>query len=153
MTATLSTSIQTPIPDGSLIVTTGTSTDLDWWRDHEYPTGLRGIIESYVPAEESTDHHAYYWVSLAGRYSTASVAAEHVKLIRTREQVEAAPVPTLDDLKGYISSALLAGGEVLDITEANRSEDEHTVALYGRTEDGIPFGVRVTVGEPFEIGH
>lgn len=150
MTATLTPATQTPAPKGSLIVTTGTSLSLDWWRAHEYREGVTAIVEDYVNAEESSDGHAFYWASNNGGVNNLVIAAEHVRLVKTPEEVAEARTPTLTALKEYVGNALLSDGDGFDITATGRSEGADTVAVYGRTKDGLPFGVHVTVGEPFE---
>lgn len=141
---------RTPIPEGALIVTTDTSTNLDWWRASEYPEGTRAIVEDYVSTEDAEDGHAFYWASNNGGLNNVVIAAEHVQLVKTPEQLAQARVPSAEDIKEHLGSALLGDGDGFDITETDRSEGERTVAVYGRTDDGLAFGVHVSVGDPFE---
>lgn len=141
---------QTPIPEGSLIVTTDTSANLAWWRASEYPKGTRAIVEDYVSAEDAEDGHAFYWASSNGGLNNVVIAAEHAQLMKTPKQLAQSRVPSTEVLKEYLGSALLGDGDSFDITETDRSEDERTVAIYGRTDDGLSFGVHLTFSEPFE---
>lgn len=151
MTVTLAPQTQTPAAEGSLIVTTGTSVDLAWWRDREYPEGLHGIVQSYVPAEESQDGHAYYWVSLAGRFHSATVAAEHVRVAKTPSQVARAQLPRLGSITEHVQRSLTRAGDGFTVTRADLDDDGSTITLHARTEDGLTFGVQMSVGEPFEV--
>lgn len=152
MTATHA-SASTALPGGSLIVTTEGSSALDWWDSEPYSKGLRVVLDEYVSAEESDDGHPFYWASTNGGVNNVVLAAEHVQLVKTPAQLAQTRVPTIDAMKEYLSRVLLDEGEGFEITETDRSDpagDERTIAIYGRTDDNLPFGVHISVSPPFE---
>lgn len=135
---------RTPAPEGALVIVTG---------DFSAPytlTGVKAIVEEYVPAADSEYGQAFYWLSHDGGLNNLTAPAEYVSLLKTPDQLAEDRTPSLGEVKRFLGSELLSSGEVFSIDETDPTESDKQLMLYGETHDGFRFGVQVNVEAIFE---
>lgn len=120
------------------------------WEGASYKAGRLIEIEDFVSAEEAEDGIAFYWASShgTGNMNDICVAAEHLEVVKTAEQMSARRIPTMEELRDFLGSALLGNGDTFDITETDR--DGAGVEIAGKTRDGLRFAATIQITTIYE---
>lgn len=119
--------------------------------NHALHEGQLIEIEDYVSAEEADDGIPFYWASThgTGNQNDVSVNADCVELVKTAEQMQARRIPTVTEIRDFLSSALLDDGEGFSVTETDR-DGENGVEIAGQTDDGLRFAGTIRITSLFE---
>lgn len=119
--------------------------------NHALHTGQLIVIEDYVSAEESEDGIPFYWASShgTGNMNDVSVYADAVELVKTSKQMNSRRIPTVSEIRDFLSSALLDDGEGFEVTETDR-DGENGVEIAGQTSDGLRFAATVQITSIYE---
>jgi len=111
---------------------------------YSYGKDMEFEVEEYVTAEEAEDTHGYYMGSNHGGSYNVEVREDHVELVRSREEMRSRKLPTPAEVAAIISSEVI-GFNDLNIDEADYSEGNGSIELYGSTREGLRFAVNVKV--------
>lgn len=140
--------MSTTLENGALAKITHDSTDE--WEGKKYRAGTLIEIEEYIDAEEAEDGQAFYWASShgTGNMNDITVDAAHVELAKTAEQMAARRIPTMEELRDFLGSALLDEGDTFEVTETDR--DGAGVEIAGKTHDGLRFAATIQITSIYE---
>lgn len=132
------------IENGALAKITGTSSTC------HSKVGDLVVIEDYVSAAESDDGIAFYWASShgTGNMNDLTPNAANVELVKTAEQMTARRIPTMEELRTFLGSALLGDGDTFEVTETDR--DGSGVEIAGKTRDGLRFAATIQITAIYE---
>lgn len=137
-----------PIENGTLAKITHDSTGK--WEGDSYKAGRLIEIEDYIDANEAEDGIAFYWASShgTGNMNDVTVDARHVEVVRTADQMTARRIPTMEELRDFLGSALLDEGDTFEVTETDR--DGPGVEIAGKTHDGLRFAATIQITSIYE---
>jgi hypothetical protein len=112
---------------------------------YNYYAGMTFTIEDHVTAEEAEadDGFGYYYGSNNGGMNNVEVREDHVEAIKSREEMDARTIPTIDEVAAHIGSE--AHGGDLGIHESDWGSGDGVINLYGTTEDGLGFAAVIKV--------
>lgn len=121
------------------------------WEGGGYKAGRLIEIEDFVSAEEAEDGIAFYWASShgTGNMNDVCVSAEHVEVVKTANQMNARRIPTMEELRDFLGSALLDSGDTFEITETDR-DGLGGVEIAGKTHDGLRFAATIQITSIYE---
>lgn len=120
------------------------------WEGKGYKAGRLIEIEEYIDANEAEDGVAFYWASShgTGNMNDICVAAEHVAVVKTAEQMNARRIPTMEELRDFLGSELLGDCATFEVTETDR--DGNGVEIAGKTRDGLRFAATIQITSIYE---
>ena len=112
---------------------------------YNYHAGMTFTVEDYVTAEEAEadDGFGYYYGSNHGGMNNVEVREDHVEEIKSREQMDARTIPTIDEVAAHIGSETHGGD--LGVHESDWGSGDGIINLYGTTEDGLGFAAVIKV--------
>jgi hypothetical protein len=117
--------------------------------------GFEFVVEDYVePAsprdrEEGDIDAPHYYGSSAGGFNNVLVPADAVDLICSAAEMNARRAPTRAQVRNAIGISLLGDFDGFSTTET-ANDTEHSLEVYGSTDDGLPFGFRVSIQSVWE---
>lgn len=121
--------------------------------DHNHTLHMGQLIEiaDYISAEEADDGVPFYWANSHGTGNLNDICAnaDNVEMVKTVEQMNARRIPTLTELRDFLSSALLDDGDTFSITDTGRN-GENGVEIGGKTNDGLPFVATIQITTIYE---
>lgn len=137
-----------PIEAGALARITRDIRDEENSRDRK--KGDLVEIECYVSAEESEDGIAFYWASSngTGNVNDVCIDADAVEIAKTADQMSARRIPSVEELRAYLGSALLGDTDTFNVTETDR--DGNGVEIAGKTNDGLRFAATIQITSIYE---
>lgn len=120
------------------------------WDGKGYKAGRLIEIEEHIDANEAEDGVAFYWASShgTGNMNDVCVAAEHVALVKTSEQMNARRIPTMEELRDFLGSELLGDSATFEVTETDH--DGNGVEIAGKTRDGLRFAATIQITSIYE---
>lgn len=149
MLVTMTTDIQHPLPEGTLVRLTRA--------DGGYPEGFEFVIDEYVePRPLAEREHAdeitepIYYGNANGGGGNVCVDADAVKVVRTAAEMDARTYPGKCEIASQIASELMGDFDTFETDETFSPENADWVEVYGRTFEGLTFGFRVQVTRVWE---
>lgn len=112
--------------------------------DNEIRAGQKMVVEDYVPAEESEDGKAFYWLNHQNGYNNRNRWAleSNLNLVASASEVSKRTVPTIEAIAKSIKIDPWGGDFSWDSIEPC---GEGRVGITGRTSDGLEFVTEVQV--------
>lgn len=126
------------------------TTDHGYHWDDNYVDGMKFVVEDYVSAEEAEDGVAFYYGSHSDGMNNVTVLEEHAELALSKSQMGQRQLPSKESLQQAFAFELLGSWDEYSISEADHSEPG-VIDLLGETEDGLPFSVKVYIGEVHHV--
>ncbi len=123
------------------------------------PKGFEFEVEEFVPALKEGDPDFgdddyiqvdFYYGNAQGGFNNVCVPADIVEQVKSAEEMAAREIPSLRDVSKAVSSglhSLMNDGMEFYETSVSGEDSAPYVEGYGRTDDGLAFGVKVAVLE------
>lgn len=153
--------IESGIKPGALARLTE-DTPPDWGKRDSQRKGFMFTVEEFVPApkEGEADYgdpdaiqEDFYYGSTRGGYNNVCVPARIVEQAKSAEEMAARKIPTLKQASNLVSSGIISVFEDdADFFETSVGGPDNApeVEAYGRTGEGLGFGMRVAVLEVWQ---
>lgn len=124
--------------------------------------GFTFVVEEFQPALKADDPNFgddgyiqgdFYYGNADGGFNNVCVPAELVELVTSAEDMAARRIPNITQATRLVVDGLMStSGEGAEFFEAGPEGEEggEFAVAYGRTDDGLPFGMKVAVVEVWE---